>query len=125
MDVREFRRAIQPAWCFRPGHRFQCRGSIEVRDDVGELAYRKDHRVIDESCLGRVARGNDDRPPRISRREYSRQRTLYRSQLATQGELTDKFRLIRLPGMTFVGHEYADRDRQVETAAFLGNVGRA
>ncbi len=71
------------------------------------------------------AAGNTKARPSRSRRQHHRQRTANRAQLACQRKLARQIRSRRarrrrdLPARS----EYAERDRQIETAGLLGQVG--
>src|SRR5258708_19363422 len=98
--------------------------SGEMGAYLEEGAGGKDPRAAREGGFSRNRLRDHERAAVALRAEGHRERSADRPQLARQGELAGELERIEafawhLPG----GGENADRDRQVEPAAFLGKVG--
>lgn len=100
-------------------------GAVEGADDLAQVVRRQDPGARDETGLGRVGRRHDE-PARGAPCGQSRRYDAGdRAQLAAERELAEELDIVELPGFPSPGQDDAERDREIETSAFLRNVGRA
>ena len=110
-------------------------GFAGVRRDEGVAAQVGDHRqqagrredgdALYQRRFGGIYRGQDQGAPAVCGLAGQRQRAAYRAQFAGQRQLAGKFEGAELvAGNLPRGGQNAEGDRQVETAAFLGQIRR-
>lgn len=97
----------------------------QVGDHGGEAACRQDGDTADQRSFGGIGGGQDQDAAAAGRLPGQRQGATHGAQFAGKGQLAGKFVAVQpvggnLPG----GGEDAEGNRQVEAAAFLGQVGR-
>ena len=81
--------------------------------------------VAGECGLVAIARGHDQRATGACRGDRRRQDAVHGAQFAGQGEFAEEFAAAqRVHADVAIGREDAQRDRQIEAPAILGQVGR-
>ncbi len=121
--VGDRRRVGTGAWRRRPQHR-ERRPPGEVRAHFEQAARRMHDRIADQRRLACARLRQHERAAGAARGERHRQRAADRAQLAGQRQFAGEFmrgerRLRELAG----GRKHAERNRQVEAAGLLGQVG--
>ena len=106
---------------------FECDGflAVQLRTNLKQVSCRQDVGAVDQTGLGGIATGQNQRSARIAGFDGDRQGADDRPQFAAQRQLANALhRRQRFTTDLPRGGEDAERDGQVEAAAFLGNVGR-
>ncbi|MCW0461863.1 hypothetical protein NB717_002931 [Xanthomonas sacchari] len=109
----------------RRGGRGQGLAAVEQAADFQQGACGVGLHVLRQRGLGAVVGRDDQGAPSLGGGQCGRQHAVDRTQFAGQGQFAEEFVLaehlrVKLAG----GGEDAQRDRQVEAAALLGQVGR-
>jgi len=110
----------------------RCRLGARQFATTGEVCANRQQRIGDERVgsarqrgLGAVAARHDGAPAGAHRAQDRGQCAVHRAQLAGERQLADEFILSqRCARNAAVGGENAERDRQIEAAAVLGQIGR-
>jgi hypothetical protein len=98
-------------------------GSGEVARHLREMGGASDPRALDQPRLGRVRAGHDHGVPGPGRLQRRGQRTAQRPELAAQRQFAKELRTTERIGRDLPRRDQeAERDRQVETSAFLRKI---
>ena len=101
---------------------FAASAQVRAHFEQGACAAHVD--VADEGGLGGVVTRHDDAATGARRAHHRRQHAVHRAQLAGQCQFAEKFETLQgIARNAAIGGKDAERDRQVETAAVLGQVG--
>ena len=97
---------------------------LQVRAQLGEAVHRQGVGAGQGGFVA-VARRHHQSMPGAGRRQGAGQDRRHRAQRPGQGQLTDPFHVLQFhPPQLAAGEQDAHRDRQIETAAVLGQVRR-
>lgn len=103
----------------------QLRLAAQMRHHLQQRSRRKNVRALGKRSLGRIALGHHERTPGGPRLQCHGKRAAHRAQLARERKLTYEFmRCERLGRDLTARRQYAERNRQIEAAGILGQIGR-
>ncbi len=106
-------------------HRFKALLTGQVCGDIQQVTTGEQPAVTDQCRLFSVVAGQHQYAPAVADLQCRRQDAVHRPELAGQRKLADEFVVFEITGNQLPRRgEDAERDRQVEAPAFLGQVGR-